>query len=274
VVIIFILAVALLSWLSRLPFLTINTVRVEGADPSLAVQLQSTATEAISGSYFGLFSKANAVIFPRGAVVNSIKESFLAVDGVEVHLNDLHQISVSVKQKVPDAIICFDFPALDTTPSTSPDTSDNCYDADKTGLVYGLHQSNNSSGLSKYYIPHTSEISSSTVIGTYATSTAEFLKLQSFYESARTAGLSVESVLIKDSGEYEMYIRNDDSTVAIVYFNNTRSFSDQLNNLVSFWNYMVTDRRADKKASSFDYMDVRYGSNVFYRENGGVASKK
>ena len=45
-------------------------------------------------------------------------------------------------------------------------------------------------------------------------------------------------------------------------------------NLISFWNYMITNTRATKKTISFDYIDVRYGTNVFYRVNGGVISSK
>ena len=272
VAIIFVLGLTTLSWFSRLPFWTINVVRVEGVGQDLAALIEPVAENAISGSYFGIFSKSNAVIYPRGAVINSIKSAVPQVDSVEVHINDLRQISVIVKARTPDAIICFDFPSIDTNTDTGS-TTDQCYDADSTGMIYSSHMGSSDNTMDKYYVPNREQISSSTILGTYATSTQEFVKLQSFYKSARNSGLNISSVLIKSAGEFEMYIRNDDSSIAIVYFNEMRPLADQFKNLLSFWNYMVTDKRAVGNAASFDYIDVRYGSNVFYRENGGTASK-
>ena len=71
-----------------------------------------------------------------------------------------------------------------------------------------------------------------------------------------------------------MYILNPDKSIAIVYLNDSRSLSDELSNLLSFWTYMVVNPRVTKTPPSFDYIDVRYGTNVFYRVNGGVASSK
>ena len=277
------LGVIILSWVSKLSMFKIYNVRIDGADPDITPSLQSAALSVLDGYYFGFFSKSNALIYPRGAIIRSVKEASGRIDSVETHLNDLHQISISVIEKTPSALACPDFPNLDsddisstTHPSTilSPVSIDQCYFADKSGLIYAVAPDISGNIYPRYYIPEVSSASSTAIIGDYATSTEAFLRLQSFYNNVQAAGIEIESVLIKEKGEYEMYVQNPDMSIAIIYFNESRPLTDELSNLISFWNYMITNTRATKKTISFDYIDVRYGTNVFYRVNGGVISSK
>ncbi|MEI6396890.1 MAG: hypothetical protein WCO48_02370 [Candidatus Taylorbacteria bacterium] len=246
-----------LSWITKLAVFRIDSVRVDGADSDISSVLQSAAQSAISGSYFGLFSKSNSIIYPRGAVVRAVKEASGRVETVETNLNDLHQISISVTEKTPSAMACPGF----------PEDGGDCFFVDKTGLIYAKAPISSPGIYNRYYI-------SGGYIDGYATSTEEFLRLQTFYSGALSVGLEVESILIKEDGEYEMYILNPDKSIAIVYFNNTKSLVEELSHLLSFWTYMVTDVRTTKTPSSFDYIDVRYGTNVFYRINGGTTSSR
>lgn len=256
----------------------ITSVSIYGADNDIAPSLQSATEAAISGSYFGLFSKSNAFIYPRGAVVRAVQDASGRVYTVRTSLNDLHQISVSITEKTPVAIACPDFPSADVADSddvsgveVTPD--EHCYFMDKSGFIYSTAPDTSANAYHRYYVPNVSTASSSdSYIGNFATSTEEFAELQSFYDGSQAAGLEVQSILIKEKGEYEMYILNPDKSIAIIYFNNARPFATELSNLVSFWTYMVTDVATTKKPPSFDYIDVRYGTNVFYRENGGAAS--
>ncbi len=277
------LAVALFSWLTKLSMFKIYNVRIDGADPDITASLQTAAESVLSGSYFGIFSKSNAFIYPRGAVARAVKEASGRVESVETHLNDLHQISITITEKSPAALACPDFPNLDSNDISSTaqsstinqtNTVDQCYFTDKSGLIYAEAPDLSGNIYPRYYIPEVSSASSTALIGDYATSTEAFVRLQSFYSVVQNAGIKIESVLIKEKGEYEMYVQNPDMSIAIIYFNESRPLTDELTNLVSFWNYMITDARTTKKLISFDYIDVRYGTNVFYRVNGGAISSK
>ncbi len=269
-IVIIVLAILGLSWLTRISMLKIDTVRIDGADQDITSTLQKAAESAISGTYFGLFSKSNAILYPRGAVARAVKEASGRIETVETHLNDLHQISITVTEKAPSAIVCPDFPNLDNTTSSAG----NCYFVDKTGYVYAQSPDVSGNIYHRYYVPTANSTSSTGMIGIYATSSDEFVLLQSFYNQTEDAGLTVESMLIKEKGEYEMYILNPDKSIAIVYFNEGRPLKDELSNLLSFWSYMVSGSGATKPSPSFDYIDVRYGTNIFYRINGGVVSSK
>ncbi len=270
VVLIIVIGVLILSWLTKLSVFRITSVRIYGADPDINQSLQSSVETAISGSYFGLFPKDNVFIYPRGAVIRAAKDSSGRIDTVETSLNDLHQISITITEKTPAALVCPDFPNIDTVSSLD----NQCYFIDKTGLIYSEAPDISSNIYHQYFIPNIGENSTSTIVGSYATSTEEFTHLQSFYNGVQAANLEVESILVKEKGEYEMYVLNPDKSIAIIYFNDNRSLTEELSNLLSFWTYMVTDVRSAKTPPSFDYIDVRYGTNVFYRVNGGVVSSK
>jgi hypothetical protein len=115
-----------------------------------------------------------------------------------------------------------------------------------------------------YYAPDLSGIpSSNSPVGSYATSTTEFAALRSFYDGARTIGISPDGLLIKEGGEYELY-----ASTTVIYFNDTGSISGELNNLAAFWTNMTsTARTSGKPSPSFDYIDLRYGNNVVYKQN-------
>jgi len=79
----------------------------------------------------------------------------------------------------------------------------------------------------------------------------------------RTIGISPDGLLIKEGGEYELY-----ASTTVIYFNDTGSISGELNNLAAFWTNMTsTARTSGKPSPSFDYIDLRYGNNVVYKQN-------
>jgi len=139
------------------------------------------------------------------------------------------------------------------------------------------------------------------VIGSYATSTSEFANLQKFYDSIQAGKIFVDAILLKDGGEYELYARNavskapvangagvksaaasqtgtvgepgyissttpeeiePDSDTVVVYFNNARPFSEELANLLTFWNKETVGANPPQ----FESIDVRFGPNVYYRK--------
>ena len=95
--------------------------------------------------------------------------------------------------------------------------------------------------------------------GALATSTSEFTGLENFYDGALATGISVDGILIKDAGEYELY-----ASSTVIYFNDKEDLSNEITNLSAFWRHMTTPNNT-KKPVIFDYIDLRYGPNVFYK---------
>jgi hypothetical protein len=264
-----------LSRLSSLYALSIQTVEVQGADNDIAGSIQKVALNALEGKYLHLFSKSNTFIYPRDLVSSAVGSVSPRISSVKVKKSDMHTLEISVEEKAPKALVCANLPEFNGD-SLSLENLDSCYFADTAGYIFASAPLFSGNIYNRYYAPDLSNTTSTEnfVIGSYATSSAEFTKLQEFYEGARLFGVDVLAILIKEAGEYELYARNSiqDQIVStssinamVVYFNNSRSFRDQLVNLLSFWTKMKDQARSKGEVVNFDYIDVRYGSNVFYR---------
>jgi hypothetical protein len=183
-------------------------------------------------------------------------------------LNDRHILVVSVTQKNPVAVVCASLPDFHGS-ELSLEEAEQCYFTDRTGQLFAESPSFSGTAHKRYYAPDIREASTTGIIlGTSVLEPEKFEELQTFYDSVRAAGIRAEAVLIKPEGEYELYVRNpgesagEEGSLAgtvVIYFNTAGDFSLELANLISFW--------ASMKEERFDSIDVRYGSNVFYRLN-------
>ncbi len=244
--------------ISVMPSLALTEIRVYGAEGSVSNRIQAAAYSALSGSYFGFISKANALFYPEHAVAAAVTAASPGVSSVSVGRDGYSVLTITVAEKTPAAIACASLPNFDDNGSLSNDPSPDCYFADDTGYIFKRVGSAPEDGFDRFYVPNVTLPAP----GHYATSTAMFKALEAFISGAKADGMKPEGILVKAGGEYELYIDNPDGSVAIVYFNESAKFATELSNLSAFWNTMS---RGKAHPPNFEYIDVRYGTNVFYR---------
>ncbi len=261
------------SYLSSLPALSIINVVISGTDKGQSEIIHSAVIEALQGKYFGILARSSAFIYPKATIKTEIKKSFLDVEDVTIERDGLKTLTVSVSEKTPSALICNTLPDFNGNELSLEDPG-SCYFVDSDGLIFKKSPSFSGSPYNRYYTP---DLASTSLIGLYATSTSKFSALQKFYNSAKNNGISVEAILINNSNEYELYAKNpiiskasvnanSGASTVVIYFNDSSSLEDQLSNLISFWVNMVNTAETKNKSLEFDYIDVRYGANVFYTE--------
>ncbi|MEA2715627.1 MAG: hypothetical protein QOG91_655 [Candidatus Parcubacteria bacterium] len=287
-----VLAVAVLlfglSRLSALPSLSISSIRLSGIDSDIAPAVEAAAEGALTGNYLGLFARSNTLIYPNLTIRRAVKAVSPRIDSVSLQRDGSQGLIIAVTEHAPSAVICDTLP--DFSAGTLPDVSDNkgCYFADESGRILKPAPSFSGQVYKRYYVPSLAESSSSAAAAMSRgdAPVPEFRALQEFYDAVGASGIMAEGILVEDGGEYELFARNLSSgsaggsavgasatssdsdmsaDVAVIYFNNSRSFSDQLDNLVSFWKKMTTTAGKTRGPVTFEYIDVRYGSNVFYR---------
>ncbi len=248
------------SQLTYVNFLTIDKFDVVGADPDIAVKIEALAAESIQGQILGLFSKSNSFLYPAKSLTSAVLDSSPKIQSVSIYRKDLRTLAIVINEKQAVATVCPGLPDFSDNGFLA-DSSIKCYEADVTGYIFD-QLSTTSNDRNLYFVQDLADASSTSLVGTMAATSSEFVGLQGFYNGARRAGLRIQAILVKDLGEYEMYVWNQagdqssDSQTTVVYFNSLRSLEDQLANLISFWN---------SAKGPFEYIDVRYGSNVFYR---------
>jgi hypothetical protein len=262
-----------LSRLSMLNMFKIESIEVVGIDPSVAINLKNTALNVIGGDYLGMFSRSNTFLYPHDRMVAAVLDVSPRVKNVKIVRDGIHNLNIVVNEKKPVAVICTSLPDFSSNNSSNNLFSDDyssCYFSDVTGYIFMNAETTPSDRYPHYFIPELADSSSSTtsssVIGTYATSTELFVTLQEFYSKAIEADIPVLAILVKGDGEYEMYAGTSDVDTIVIYFNDSRPLMEELDNLITFWKRMLVETKTDGKSMNFEYIDVRYGSNVFYRK--------
>ena len=263
-------------------FLAINTVEVHGTDPEIVDRLRVKVASALEGKYFGFLPRSNIIFYPRHSILASAFATSPKIENMEISRGGKNSIVLRIIEKSASAIVCATYPDFHGGRLNFSD-SKSCALADESGFLYELTDSDTAVDYNRYYAPILAsfETSDDFPVGIYATSTEEFANLQEVYDLLKSNGIKTEGILIKDGGEYEAYIRNpgvalDQSdhkeldrnvSITVVYFNNQRPLTVQLSNLLLFWVHAGEDSRSKGRILEFDYIDVRYGSNVFFRES-------
>lgn len=245
----------------------------------MVLKLQAAVLQSLEGNILGLFPRSSIFLYPQKAIVNDIKMMEPSANLVKVNNVGGTTLQVSITEKDPAAIVCSEYP--DFSGIDVPEGNDaSCYYADSSGLIFKKAPTITGNAYHRFYVPTLLDNESSTtnMIGMYATSTAEFNLLQKFYTEVTNGGIVADGILIKDNGEYELYIENvvqnvapesydanANTRVAVVYFNNARALNESLANLLSFWTTMKNSPKIKSASNNFDYIDVRYGANVFYK---------
>ena len=98
--------VLLLAFLSHVEALSIATISVEGAAAVSESEIKALVAEEIRGNYFKIFSKTNALIFPKRIIEKKLLVSFLTLRQADVYLDAPTAISVYVVERKPYGIWC------------------------------------------------------------------------------------------------------------------------------------------------------------------------
>ncbi len=265
-----ILVLIALSWATSWKWLSITSVEISGLDQDRAETVHAAVLESLRGRYLGLFVRANTIIYPHQGITQLVRTLAPEAETIDVGHRGLRTIAVSIEEKKPTALICATLPNFDGSDLSLDDPS-SCYFTDETAFLYKKAPSFSGTAYNRYYIPELGTLtngasSSDSLVGVFATSTAEFARLQHFYNAAKADGITVDALLMKGTGEYELYARNPSHSTVVIYFNTVAQQDDQLSNLLSFWKHSFGPTRKSLQNLEFDSIDVRYGDNVFYRE--------
>jgi hypothetical protein len=246
-----------LSEIAHARFLTIQDVNVYGADEAIVSAVHNAVIQELNGNYLRIFPRSNSLIYPKKDIIAKIKKSFPRVLNVTVGRDGFTHLKITVSEKTPKAVVCAMLPDFEGSQLIFGD-SDPCYYADQNGYLFERSLPIVDHSYVVYFAPNIHVTgSTSDMVGSFATSTSEFVLLQSMIDAAQGAHIPVDGLLIKDNGEYEMY-----ASSTIIYFNDEEGIASERDNLVTFWKHM-TENSNDEPV--FDYIKLQYGSNVFYK---------
>jgi len=120
-----------LSYISRLDSLTLHEVVVRGNTRLESAIVDRIVREGIEGNYGAFFSKANAFLYPRKDIENTLRALPL-VKEVDVSRSGFNTIAVQLVERTEAAVWCNKEKAV----------SETCFSLDENGLVFAPIVSN------------------------------------------------------------------------------------------------------------------------------------
>ncbi|HEY9583822.1 MAG TPA: hypothetical protein VJI66_02565 [Candidatus Paceibacterota bacterium] len=215
------------SLILKMPFLQISKAEVKGAITLDSGEISATALEALKGK---------SLFYSEKSVKEELMEKFKKIKTLEIRHSNINALSLNISERQPFALICEGF--------REEDDSNICYFADDEAVMYEKASHFSDGIYPKYYVNQDT------------LEKEEFIDLQNFISVIKNAGIVTTGILVGENGAYELYIKNNDDTGAVIYFDNKKPFPETASNLIAFL--------AKTKEKNFDYINLRFGNNIFY----------
>ena len=112
-ILIIIVLVGLALWgitaLSRANFMVISAIEVEGNVALDSAEVITEVQKHISGNYLYLFPRTNKFFYPKNKINDSLKESFIRLDALEMSVSG-NKLKITISERVPAFTWCVGAP--------------------------------------------------------------------------------------------------------------------------------------------------------------------
>ncbi len=249
-VLVFVIILISISWL---PFLRIKTTQIDGSETINTTEIQAKVDELILGTYLYTIPRSSIFVYPKDNIQETILNIFSKIDTVDIDIDGFTTLNITVTERAPEVMVCEGF--------REDENSDTCYYADKLGIVYEKAPILTDGVYYKYYLNNNEK---PIVLGQPFVNIERFKELQDFVSGLNNSKVVSTGMLISDDGSYELYVNNIKEGTAVVYFDDRTDFDKTLSNLITFWNSALDKKIGTTTISNFEYINLRFGNNVFY----------
>lgn len=237
--------------------------------------------EDVKMNAWWIFPRNSIFFVSKSKIENVLQDMFKDINTITVSRSGLRELTVSLQERVPVAVVCFSF-LEHSTATEGNNGATNCFYSDRHGYIFSpISSSTTPSSFTKisssisipsfdtldsysyYYVPTDKATSP---LGTTFVDEKRLGELENLINGTHQGGLSPLGILIGDNGEYELYVKNKkgDSEVT-VYFDDKVPFEKTLSNLLTFWqNPFGTKSLKATTTPAFDYINLRFGNTVYY----------
>lgn len=251
--------------LLRAPFFQIKSITISGASTIDESALEDIIRPTLAGNYLFFIPRSNTFFYPQDEIHEKVQAAFPEIIEISSETKGMTTFALSIHERAPNIVVCDGF-AEDIYAGS-------CFYADGQAYVFEKIQPRETAFASTsaftisatdYFHYYYSATNHPLTLGTNFIPSDQFLKLQEFIEGVRKAGITPTGILVTEEGSYELYIENQDKSQAVVYFDNRTPFDRTLSNLIVFWHNTLNKKIGLTKIPQFDYINLRFGNNVFY----------
>lgn len=230
----------LFVYFSRQERFLISGITITGENIVGREEMTQTVQHLLDGYYLWVIPRANAFIYPRRTIKQSLSEKFPRLKSIELNLETLQTLIIAVEERIPFALYCI---------------ADECFFIDEDGLIFAPAPAF-SDGV--YFVYSTGEPIDNP-IGKQLIPVEEFGSLLKFMKILPTLNIQPVAMQIT-ADDYVLSLSNGGQLI-------WRRESDPIllqSNLEAF----LSDKSVRNRADFFDkilYLDLRTGNKVFYK---------
>ncbi|NBD74136.1 hypothetical protein GVX82_03800 [Patescibacteria group bacterium] len=233
--------------LSR-PAAQITSIDVRGSESLDPERLTTFLFDELAGRHFGLIPKTSSPLYPRAALTASLAEHFPRIQELSVRLTDPQTLRVNLTERTPAALWCGDIVPVGERPG-------HCYFMDGRGFIYARAPTFSGDPFERFYGP----LTHGTPEGQQFVAPAEFVRLRAFWEELRARAVPIESVLIVDEENLELYHEAGPRLLV--------SRTDDLAEVAAAIPLVLANERlAGEALAEVAYIDLRFGNKVYLKD--------
>ncbi len=250
----FCLVLGILSYVAHLQRFKIVKVDLFGGMLVTEEDVQKKTFEYLGESYFWLFPKSNALIYPKSDLEDFLKHNFKRIDTIDISLKGFSRLQVAITERKHFAIWCKGLPSINNL-------DEECYFMDRNSTIFAPAPNFSGDAYFKYYGPIATDMP---IIGQeYISSSTTFFELSGFVDSTKKLSLKPQYIISKGDGEYEMKLSGGGN----IYFDTKASIQKTSENLSAL---LSTDAlsKLDRDSFPVEYLDLRFGNKLFYKLKG------
>lgn len=240
--------ILLLSQLSMISAMRIDRISVSGNETISAHELGLVVQQELSGYYWGLFSRRNALLYPRFTMRDRLFEEFPRIKTLDINTENFEETALTMTERKRHALYC---------------TGEECFSIDDEGYVFAQAPFFSSPTMFVYGTGSVSYIETPirrSVLGGGQT----FTLFEAFRDTVAEL-LSQQPVRleVRDGNAYHVTLEN--GAEIILNPGNIESYEEVLANLEAILTSEEFLTEAGENLSNLDYLDMRYGRKAFFK---------
>lgn len=248
--------VGIVSYISHLPKLRINEVALSGGLLVTEKEVEDESLLFMRGKFFWLFPKNNSFLYKKTDLENHLKEKFKRIDTIDIKLEGLNTIQVSITERKPVAIWCRDIISTSTSTEVVSGFKESCYFIDSFSTVFAQAPSFSGDAYFKFYGLLTDE---DPIGKKYIASSTDFISINNFIESVKGLKVKPVSLIGKEEGEFSLVLQGGGE----IYFDTRKSLDITFDNLKILLD--SPELKVKLGQLPIEYVDLRYGNKLFYK---------
>lgn len=252
-VFVFVVILAIPPIVSHIPAINIQSIEVSGNEVTTRDEIEGYVREKIAGSYLGIFSKSNILIYPKTKTEKGLLQNFFRLESAEISFKSAKSISVHVEERKPFAVWC-----ASTIVDKVVTFHDDCYFIDKNGFVFSQAPKFSGNVYVRYYGLVKPD---NTFASRQFFPSEEFKKVANFITLIRPLGFHITDAVMYEDTDVELY----DVSGAKILINTRGDLSVIFENFVSFLNDKANVSDKEKFIENLDYIDLRLGKKLFFK---------